>query len=298
MKKTSNTPTTNNQQLVTILVTGANGQLASCIKDITSGYEDLNVIYTSHQDLDICNVNQVQAFFKANKIDYCINCAAYTAVDRAETETEKAFAINATGPKNLALSCRVYGIVLIHISTDFVFDGEKKEPYVETDIPNPMSVYGASKLQGEIEIKELLEHYFIIRTSWLYSEYGHNFMKTMLRLAETNDEIGVVCDQIGSPTYAGDLAEVIVAIICTESKHYGLYHYSNMGSVSWYDFAKAIFELTKTKIKVSPIKTEAYHTAAKRPSYSVLNKEKIRHELSLCIPSWEYSLKRALAKCV
>ena len=135
MKKASNTPTTNNQQPVTILVTGANGQLASCIKDITSGYEDLNVIYTSHQDLDICNVNQVQAFFKANKIDYCINCAAYTAVDRAETETEKAFAINATGTKNLALSCRVYGIVLIHISTDFVFDGEKKEPYVETDIP-------------------------------------------------------------------------------------------------------------------------------------------------------------------
>jgi len=166
--------------MITILVTGGNGQLASCIKDVEKEHDDLNVIYTDSLELDICDLNQVQAFFKTNKqIEYCINCGAYTAVDKAEIEVDKAFDVNAKGAKNLALACNKFGVVLIHISTDFVFDGEKNEPYIETDIANPINVYGASKLQGEVEIQQILKEHFIIRTSWLYSEYGNNFMKTM-----------------------------------------------------------------------------------------------------------------------
>ena len=181
-----------------ILVTGANGQLASCIKEIEKLYEGLSIIYTDRQELDICDLNRVDAFFKSNpKIDYCINCAAYTAVDKAETEVDKVFEINATGPKNLAIVCSEHNTILIQISTDFVFDGQKAKPYKELDIPNPINVYGASKLQGEVEIQKILKEHFIIRTSWLYSEHGTNFMKTMLRLAEIRDEIRVVSDQIG-----------------------------------------------------------------------------------------------------
>jgi dTDP-4-dehydrorhamnose reductase len=181
-----------------ILVTGANGQLANCIKDIEKQYEGLNIIYTDYQELNICDSNQLDAFFKSNqKIDYCTNCAAYTAVDKAEIEFDKAFEINSTGAKNLAIVCSKQGVVLIHISTDFVFDGQKTEPYNEIDVPNPINVYGASKLKGEVEIQKILKEHFIIRTSWLYSAYGNNFMKTMLKLADTSDQINVVSDQIG-----------------------------------------------------------------------------------------------------
>lgn len=281
--------------MTTILVTGSHGQLASCIKDVEKKYANLDVIYTDFLELNICDLNQVQAFFKANKqINYCINCAAYTAVDKAENEIDKAFDINARGAKNVALACNEYGVVLIHISTDFVFDGEKSEPYIETDVANPISVYGASKLQGEVEIQQLLKEHFIIRTSWLYSEYGQNFMKTMLRLAETRDEISVVGDQIGTPTYAGDLAEVILTIIDSKSESYGIYHYSNEGVASWYDFAKTIFELSNKNIKVNPIATADYPTAAKRPEYSVLDKRKIKEHLGIVIPKWQTSLKVAI----
>jgi dTDP-4-dehydrorhamnose reductase len=281
--------------MTTILVTGGNGQLASCIKDVEKQYDDLNVIYTDYLELDICDLNQVQAFFKSNtQIDYCVNCAAYTAVDNAETEVDKAFDINAKGAKNLAIACNEYGVVLIHISTDFVFDGDKKEPYTETDVAKPISIYGASKLQGEVEIQQILKGYFIIRTSWLYSEHGNNFMKTMLRLAETRDEISVVCDQIGTPTYAGDLAEVIIHIINTKAQGYGIYHYSNLGEISWYNFAKAIFELANKSISVNPIKTEDYSTLAKRPVFSVMDKTKIKSTLKIENPYWRDSLKRAL----
>ncbi|MFH4963808.1 dTDP-4-dehydrorhamnose reductase [Gaetbulibacter sp. M235] len=285
--------------MTTILVTGSHGQLASCIKDVEKKYANLDVIYTDFLELNICDLNQVQAFFKANKqINYCINCAAYTAVDKAENEIDKAFDINARGAKNVALACNEYGVVLIHISTDFVFDGEKSEPYIETDVANPISVYGASKLQGEVEIQQLLKEHFIIRTSWLYSEYGQNFMKTMLRLAETRDEISVVGDQIGTPTYAGDLAEVILTIIDSKSESYGIYHYSNEGVVSWYEFAKAIFELYHKKIKVVSIVTTDYPTPAKRPRYSVLSKVKIRSQFAVSILDWSLSLERTLKKCV
>jgi len=240
-------------------------------------------------------LNQVNAFFKSNqKIDYCINCAAYTAVDKAEIEVDKVFEINATGPKNLAVACREFDTILIQVSTDFVFDGEKDEPYSETDVAKPISVYGASKLQGEQEIIKTLETYFILRTSWLYSEHGTNFMKTMLKLAETRDEISVVSDQIGTPTYAGDLADVILKIIRSKTKNFGLYHYSNEGVASWYDFAKTIFEESSIEIKLSPIKTEAYPTPAKRPVFSVMDKTKIKSRLKVEIPFWSESLLIAL----
>lgn len=285
--------------MTTILVTGGNGQLASCIKDVEKQHDDLDVIYTDFLELDICDLNQVQAFFKSNRqIDYCINCAAYTAVDNAEIEVDKAFEINATGAKNLALACNEHGAILIHISTDFVFDGKKNAPYIETDATNPISVYGLSKLQGEIEIQQILKGHFIIRTSWLYSEYGQNFMKTMLRLAETRDEISVVCDQIGTPTYAGDLAEVILTIIDSKSESYGIYHYSNEGVASWYDFAKAIFKYSMQNIKLNKISTEDYPTPAKRPLYSVLDKEKVKGVMSLLIPNWETSLEVAITHFV
>ena len=283
--------------MTTILVTGGNGQLASCIKDVEKQYDDLNIIYTDHLELDICNLNQIQTFFKSNpQIDYCINCAAYTAVDKAETEAEKAFEINATGAKNLAQVCNDHDAILIHVSTDFVFDGEKNEPYTETDAANPISVYGASKLQGEVEIQQALKEYFIIRTSWLYSEYGNNFMKTMLRLAETRDGISVVSDQIGTPTYAGDLAEIIIQIINTKTEKYGIYHYSNEGVASWFEFAKEIFKLTKNKIKVNPIPSIEYLTPAKRPQFSVLDKAKIKTDLQIKIPFWGDSLEKVILK--
>ena len=283
--------------MMNVLVTGSNGQLASCIKDLAKQYDGLNFIYTDYKELDICDLNQVNTFFKSNKkIDYCINCAAYTAVDKAESDVEKAFEINANGAKNLAIACREFDAILIQISTDFVFDGEKKEPYTETDVAKPISVYGASKLQGEIEIKQTLETYFILRTSWLYSEHGTNFMKTMLRLAETRDEISVVSDQIGTPTYAGDLADVILKIISSKNTNFGLYHYSNEGVASWYDFAKAIFEASNLKIKLNAIKTEAYPTPAKRPVFSVMDKEKIKSVLEIVTLNWQDGLFRALNK--
>lgn len=283
--------------MIHVLVTGGNGQLASCIKDVEKLQIDLNVIYTDYLDLDICDFNQVQAFFKSNpQINYCINCAAYTAVDKAETEVKKAFDLNTTGAKNLAQACHEHGAILIHISTDFVFDGKKTVPYSETDEAKPVGVYGASKLQGELEIKRILKEHFIIRTSWLYSEHGNNFMKTILRLAETRNEISVVSDQIGTPTYAGDLAEVILKIINSKNKNFGLFHYSNEGVASWYDFAKAIIEETSTTTKLKPINTANYPTPAKRPVYSVLDKAKIKKNLQTTIPYWRDSLIKNLER--
>ena len=282
--------------MMNVLVTGSNGQLASCIKDLAKRDTSLNFIYTDYQELDICDLKQVEVFFKSNqKIDYCINCAAYTAVDKAESEVEKAFEINAQGAKNLAIVCSEFDTILIQVSTDFVFDGEKTEPYTETDVANPISVYGASKLQGEVEIKKIFKKHFIIRTSWLYSEHGNNFMKTMLRLAETRDEISVVSDQIGTPTYAGDLAEVILKIVRSKNTNFGLYHYSNDGVASWYDFAEAIFKASNTEIRLNAIKTEAYPTPAKRPVYSVMDKTKIKSVLKMKTLDWQDSLKKAIA---
>lgn len=280
--------------MVNILVTGGNGQLASCIKSITNNSEHHNFIYCNSNELDISSENQVNLFFSNNKIDWCINCAAYTAVDKAETELNSAQKINSGGAKNLAIACKKHNTKLIHISTDFVFDGSKNQPYTELDTTNPISIYGQTKLDGEKVIKSNLDKYFIIRTSWLYSEFGHNFMKTMLRLAPERDELSIVNDQKGTPTYAIDLAKLILKIIKTNSTKYGLYHYSNEGVASWFDFAKAIFEMSNISIITHPIPSSAFPTPAKRPRYSVLDKSKIKYTFDIEIPNWKQSLKVAL----
>ncbi len=277
-----------------ILVTGGNGQLAQCLKDVVKNNDELDVNFQDLPELDITNKQQLESYFSKNELDYCINCAAYTAVDLAEEQSDLAYAVNADGPKNLAEACKKHQVKLLHISTDFVFDGKKQTPYIETDMPNPLGVYGKSKWQGERIIQEIMEDYFILRTSWLYSEYGNNFMKTMLKLSETRDEINVVSDQIGSPTYAGDLAEVLIKIVLSSSTNYGLYHFSNSGAISWYDFAVEIFTQFGKKIEVKPITTKDYPTAAKRPKYSVLETTKIENNFDCTLKDWQGSLNKVI----
>jgi dTDP-4-dehydrorhamnose reductase len=280
--------------MTTILVTGKNSQLSQCLQDIEKEHSFFNFIFKDSKSLDITNSDQLELFFNSNTIDYCINCAAYTAVDKAEEEEGNALRVNVEGVKNLVNSCNKNNIILIHISTDFVFNGYSKNPYKETDKTDPLGVYGFTKRKGELEIFKNLKGHFIIRTSWLYSEYGNNFLKTMLRLSKEKEEISVVVDQIGSPTYAKDLAEVIIKLIETKSKRFGIYHYSNKGEVSWYDFAKAIFKISNIEIKLNPIPTDEYPTPAERPRYSVLNTDKIKKELRIDIPNWKKSLKKTI----
>ena len=282
-----------------ILVTGALGQLGQSLQFIAREYPDDQFLFASSQDLDITNFNQVHSFFEKNKIDFCINTAAYTAVDKAETESEKAYQINVTGPKNLAIACQKYRATLIHISTDFVFDGTNLNPYKEDDLTNPIGVYGQTKLEGEKEVISNCKNHFIIRTSWVYSEFGNNFMKTMLRLAQDRDELNVVADQIGTPTNAVDLAKAILQIITFSTHHspsnnYGIYNFSNEGKCSWYDFAEEIFKVNNISIKVNPIPTAAYPTPAKRPKYSVLDKSKIKVTFGLQIKTWKDSLHKII----
>lgn len=282
--------------MITVLVTGSNGQLGKCLQDVSQGSTNINWIFKSSQELDITDEVSVTNAFNNNQIDYLVNCAAYTAVDKAESEPEKAFLVNAEGVRLLADACKEHNATLIHISTDFVFDGEKTAPYTETDIPNPINIYGASKLKGEQYILGILEKYFIIRTSWVYSEHGNNFVKTMLRLAKERDEISVVDDQIGSPTYAGDLAKCIAQIIDVAPEEFGIYHYSNDGGICWYELAKAIFYQKGVKVELKPIKTLLYPTPAKRPKYSVMEKSKITKVLKIEIFPWEERLMKCLIK--
>tara|TARA_R110002049_G_scaffold291474_3_gene475423 strand:+ start:792 stop:1664 length:873 start_codon:yes stop_codon:yes gene_type:complete len=276
-----------------ILITGSNGQLGRSLQEFAVKYPDYNFHFKSSKQLDITSKEQIDILFAQEEFDYCINCAAYTAVDKAETDQENAFLVNAEAVKYLAEACKTQNSILIHISTDFVFDGTKTTPYVEEDIPNPINVYGASKLKGEQYVQDILEQFFIIRTSWVYSEYGNNFVKTMLRIGIERDEVSVVNDQLGSPTYASDLAEVILNIINTNSKSYGIYHYSNEGEISWYEFASAIFELNKMKVKVNPIPSTSYSTVAKRPDYSYLDNTKIQKILGKdLIYDWKFSLSK------
>jgi dTDP-4-dehydrorhamnose reductase len=280
-----------------VLVTGANGQLGKTIKELYQENDiGLYFVFVSKEDLDITKHDDIETLFCKHKFDYCINSAAYTKVDFAESEPEKAQEINEFGTLNLAKACKKHKTVLVHISTDFVFDGNTSTCYNENDKPNPLNVYGTTKLNGELAISSILENFFVIRTSWLYSQYGSNFMKTMLKLAGQNNEIKVVNDQIGTPTFAPNLAHVIIKLIVSDCKSYGIYHYSNEGEASWYDFAKAIFEETQTEINLIPIKQEAYKTPAKRPRFSVLDKSKIKKVLALEIPHWRDSLKKALLK--
>ncbi|MCK0158135.1 dTDP-4-dehydrorhamnose reductase [Cellulophaga sp. F20128] len=268
-------------KILKILVTGANGQLGKCIQDVAKSYPQFNFHFKTSKDLNISEKEQLGALFDQEKYDFCVNCAAYTAVDKAETEKDKAYLVNAEAVRYLAEVCKEQNCVLIHISTDFVFDGNKTTPYTEEDIPNPINVYGASKLKGEQYIHEILEKYFIFRTSWVYSEYGNNFVKTMLHLGKEREVLSVVNDQIGSPTYAGDLAKLVLGIIEVNSNKYGLYHYSNEGKISWYEFATEIFKQKGLKTKVNPIATEEYPTPARRPLYSVLDNSKIKERFKL-----------------
>jgi len=276
-----------------ILVTGGNGQLGSELRDIAPNYQDYNFLFTDVKDLDITNHSAVAAFIESNNITIIINCAAYTAVDKAESEPELADAINHLAVANFAQIAKNKNIKLIHISTDYVFDGTNHKPYVETDTPNPQSVYGKTKLDGELAMQQINPaNSIIIRTSWVYSKFGNNFVKTMLRLAETRDEISVVADQIGTPTNAADLAKAILNILPQVSNDtVELFHYSNEGVCSWYDFAKTIFEIKEISIKVNPIETSQYLTPAVRPFYSVINKNKINIEYKLVKKYWIDSLK-------
>ena len=275
-----------------ILVTGANGQLGSELKDLASSFTDYNFLFTDASDLDITAHDEVRKFIEINNINVIINCAAYTAVDKAESEPELANAINHLAVSNFAQIAKEKNIKLIHISTDYVFDGTNHKPYVETDIPNPQSVYGKTKLDGELAMRKINpSNSIIIRTSWVYPRFGNNFIETMLRLAETRDEISVVADQIGTPTNAADLAEAILNILPKISNEtVELFHYSNEGVCSWYDFAKAIFEIDK--ININPINSNQYSTKSQRPFYSVLNKSLIKNTYDVEILHWRNSLKK------
>ena len=285
-----------------VLVTGANGQLGQSIQFIANKYPNIQFVYTDFQEMDITNIENCQAVFAKHQPHFCINTAAYTAVDKAESEFEKAHLINAVGPENLAKVCKEFDTILVHISTDFIFDGTSKVPYLETDIPNPKSIYGQTKLDGELAIQKNWEKYFIVRTSWVYSQFANNFMKTMLRLASERDSLSVVNDQIGTPTYAVDLAEVLLKII--QSCHaqlvsaspinFGVYNFSNEGDCSWYDFAAAIFYQKNIEIDLKPIPTDSYPTPAKRPAYSILDKTKIKKVFGVQIKNWKESLTISL----
>jgi len=275
----------------TILVVGGKGQLGQCLHEKIKKSDPVNqFIFLGSADLNITDAAQIEAVFQQYQPTYCINCAAYTAVDNAEEDKEMAFAINETAVKRLAENCLKHNTTLIHISTDFVFNGDSSIPLTELLPANPVNVYGLSKLKGELQVQELMEQYYIIRTSWLYSEKANNFCKTMLKLAQSRDSLTVIYDQVGTPTYAMDLAEVIIKIVSNDNQAYGLYHYSNEGVASWYDFAKAIFEFAEVDMKVTPVASSAFVTKAKRPHYSVLDKTKIKENLGIEIPYWRDSL--------
>ncbi|GAB4109054.1 MAG: dTDP-4-dehydrorhamnose reductase [Thermoflexibacter sp.] len=277
-----------------ILVTGAKGQLGCELKKLHHSSEKYHFIFADLEKLDITNEEVVRDFFRRNRISHCINCAAYTAVDKAEGEADKAELINAKAVRLLAEQCASQNATLIHISTDYVFDGRSYTPYTEVDMANPINIYGKTKLLGEQMALSKNPKTIVIRTSWLYSTFGNNFVKTMLRLAEAKPSISVVADQVGTPTYAEDLANTILQLISTSSAHFGIYHYSNEGVASWYDFAHAIFQIKKLNTNLIPIKTEAYPTPANRPAYSILDKSKIKQTFGLTIPHWRESLEKCL----
>jgi|AntAceMinimDraft_11_1070367.scaffolds.fasta_scaffold00775_13 dTDP-4-dehydrorhamnose reductase len=283
--------------MINVLITGANGQLGSALKSIAKRYEGmLSLTFCTSAALNITDTDVLAERFKNKAYDYCINCAAYTNVDAAEENFAEANAINGLGVKNLALACKHNRTTLIHISTDFVFSGKQSHPYTEEDSTEPLGVYGQSKLRGEQEVINQLSNYYIIRTSWLYSEFGNNFMKSMLRLGRERDQLSVVNDQVGTPTYAVDLASFILELIKNNIGKYGIYHYSNEGVASWYDFAKAIFQEAHISVDLKPIPSSEYPLPAKRPSYSVMNKSKVKENFKINLPHWQDSLKVAIAQ--
>lgn len=279
-----------------ILVIGAGGQLGQCLKTVSARRDINDIVFPSETDANILNQEGLKALLEKEKPSFVINCAAYTAVDKAEDEVELAKAVNETGAANLAIACAAHGATLIHVSTDFVFEGNEVKLLVEDDLAKPINVYGQTKLDGEKAVVALLKEHFILRTSWLYSEYANNFVKTMLQLGADRDELNIIADQVGTPTYAIDLANAIFNIIAADSVAYGVYHYSNEGVTSWFDFAKAIFDVSATTVKVNPIPGSAYPTKAIRPAFSVMDKSKIKNTFKLTIPYWRDSLVACIAK--
>lgn len=283
----------------TILVTGSNGQLGQSFKKIATNYNNYDITFATRAELDLSDNNSIKNYFQHKQFDLIINCAAYTAVDKAESEAELADQINHLAVQQLAEIAKQQHIKLIHISTDYVFDGQQYRPYIETDRVAPQGVYGLTKLKGEQALLKIMaNNAVIIRTSWVYSEFGNNFVKTMLRLGADRDSLNVIFDQVGTPTYAADLAQAIMAIVQDEifqqDFNSELVHYSNEGVCSWYDFAQAIFELSETSCELSPIETKDYPTAATRPHYSLLNKAKIKQCYKVTIPYWKDSLQQCL----
>ena len=287
-----------NKSKKVILVTGANGQLGKEMQVIAAANPFYDFLFVSKEELPIDDIYAVKHFFNTREIDVCINCAAYTAVDKAETETEKALQINAVAVGNLAAICKTHQALFVHFSTDYVFDGTATEPYSEEHPVNPVNAYGASKLKGEELAMEHNSDSVIIRTSWVYASDGNNFVKTMLRLMKERDSINVVNDQWGCPTYAADLASAVMKIVDQNGKgqvHAGIFNYSNKGIISWYQFALAIKELTNSSCIINPVPSSQYPTPAKRPHYSVLDTRKIQQTFQLHIPEWKDSLKKCLS---
>lgn len=281
-----------------ILITGANGQLGNEMRKLFTSFPQFYFFPTDIVELDLCNRENVKEFVKKNKIGYIVNCAAYTAVDKAEDEVALSYKINRDAVENIGIAAQTNNAKVIHVSTDYVFDGKGNRPYKETDLTNPQSVYGKSKKEGEDILLQTCPESIIIRTAWLYSTFGNNFVKTMIRIGKERDSLNVVADQKGTPTCAEDLAKAILHIIDrTEKKQQfipGIYHYSNEGICSWYDFTVKIFELKNITCKVNPVTTKEYPTKAARPAYSVLDKTKIKTTFQLMIPQWEESLKNTL----
>jgi len=280
-----------------ILVTGSNGQLGSELKELSLEYKDI-FFFTNRETLDITNQDAIASFVKENDINVIINCAAYTAVDKAESDEANADLINTKAVQQLSAVSLQNNIQLIHVSTDYVFDGRAYKPYPETFQTNPQSVYGKTKLAGELEMLKINpKNSIIIRTSWVYSSFGSNFVKTMLRLGKEKEQLGVIFDQVGTPTYAKDLAKTILDIIPhINNTTVEIYHYSNEGVLSWYDFAKEIMKMAKLPCQINPIETFQYPTPASRPHYSLLNKAKIKKEFNIVIPYWKDSLDACLKK--
>ena len=282
---------------INVLVTGSNGQLGSEIKELSSNY-NYNFFFTTRDDIDITSKDSIKEFCQTNSINVIINCAAYTAVDKAESDEINADLVNRKAVKKLSIVAKELNIKLIHISADYVFDGKNFKPYAEEFQTNPQSVYGKTKLDGENELLDINPlNSIIIRTSWVYSYYGNNFVKTMLRLGKEKEELGVIFDQVGTPTYAKDLAITILDIIPQiDNQKVEIYNYSNEGVLSWYDFAKEIMKMAKLNCKINPIETYQYPTPAKRPHFSLLNKSKIKSKFNLQIPYWKDGLDDCLKR--
>ena len=273
-----------------ILVTGANGQLGMELQQLASSYPGFEFIFITRQELPLDTPDVIDSFITNHQAHYFINCAAYTAVDKAESEKELVYKVNAEAPGIIAVACKKNNVQLIHISTDYVFNGMGKAPYKEDDATDPVNLYGDSKLEGEKNVIRSDPNAIIIRTAWVYSAFGKNFVKTMLRLMAEKDQVSVVCDQSGTPTYAADLAEAILHIISSQQWKAGIYHFSNGGNITWYDFAVAIKEFSGSSCKVNPVSTSQYPTPAKRPFYSVLDKTKIQQTFNIPVKDWKASL--------